>query len=231
VYSLVKNVTPGTASTTGDSPGAGTWYYVLKTTFQNWSSVNSNQATAVVSITSTTYKPCVTTLADTLNAGDNNGYQSNPARSCVSDTSYAQDTNTGSSFTSASCGVGSAPDSGKDRHQFWAYVFVLPPLVAHIDGIRVQADVMLDALGGTNNLCAQLSWDGGSHWTTIKTQAITVAAKTTYIFGGTADLWGRGWTQAELDPTLFRVRIIDASTINTRDYNLDYLAVSITYAP
>jgi len=230
-YVLVKSVTPGTAATTADSPGAGTWYYVLKTTFQNWSSVNGNQATAVVSITSTTFKPCVTTLADALNAGDNNGYQSNPARSCVSDTSYAQDTNTGSTFTSASCGAGAVPDTGKDRHQFWAYVFALPGSVAHIDGIRVQTDVMLDAVTGSNNLCAQLSWDGGGTWTTIKTQAITVAAKTTYIFGATNDLWGHAWTQAELDPTLFRVRIIDASTISTRDFNLDYLAVSVTYAP
>ena len=80
-------------------------------------------------------------------------------------------------------------------------------------------------------LCAQLSWDGGTTWTTIKTQAITVAAKTTYVFGATNDTWGRTWALTELNTTNFRVRIIDASTIATRNFSLDYLAVSVTYAP
>ena len=229
-YTFVKSVTPGTATTTTDSPGAATWFYVVRTTFQSWSSVNSNQATAIVTATSTTYKPCVTTLADAVGAGDNNGYETNPGQACGSDNLYAVDANSGTS-TTASCGAGAVPSTTKDRHQFWAYVLGLPGSVAHIDGIRVQADVSLNAVTGTNNLCAQLSWNGGGTWTTIKTQAITIAAKTTYIFGGTADTWGRTWTQGELDPTLFRVRIIDASTIATRTYSLDYLAVSITYAP
>lgn len=46
-YALVKNVTPETAATTTDSPGAGTWYYVLRTTFQGWSSINSNHVRAI----------------------------------------------------------------------------------------------------------------------------------------------------------------------------------------
>ena len=76
-------------------PGAGTWYYVVRTTVGSWDSVDSNQASAVVTATSTTFKACVTTAADTTGAGDNNGYQSNPTRACTSDNSYAQDTDSG----------------------------------------------------------------------------------------------------------------------------------------
>lgn len=229
-YALVSSVTPGTATTTTDSPGAGTWYYVVRTTFQSWASVNSNQASAVVTATSTTFKACVTTAADATNAGDNNGYQTNPIRACTNDNLYAVDTDTGTS-TTASCGAGAVPSTTKDSHQFYAYAFGLPGSVAHIDGIRVQADVLLDAVTGTNNLCAQLSWDGGTTWTTISTQSMTVAAETSYVFGATNDTWGHTWSLTELGTTKFRVRIIDASTVTTRDYSLDYLAVSVTYAP
>ncbi len=101
-----------------------------------------------------------------------------------------------------------------------------------MDGIRVQADLRLDSVASsTNTLCAQLSWDGGTTWTTIKTQAITVATEVSYVFGATNDTWGRSWTLAELSTTNFRVRIIDASTNASRDFSLDYLAVSVTYAP
>ncbi len=227
----MSSVTPGTAATTTDSPGAGTWYYVVRTTYASWASVNSNQASAVVTATSTTYKPCVTTLADTVGAGDNNGYQTNPIRACTSDNLFAVDTNSGS-VAGASCGTGAVPDTTKDRHRFYGFVFGMPGAVAHIDGIRVQADLKLDSVAAsTSNLCAQLSWDGGTTWTTIKTQAITVATETSYVFGGTADTWGHTWTLAELNTTNFRVRIIDASTNGNRDFSLDYLAVSVTYAP
>jgi hypothetical protein len=229
-YVLVSSVTPGSATTATDSPGAGTWFYVVRTTFQSWTSVNSNQASATVVATSTTFKPCVTTAADTVGAGDNNGYESNPTRACTSDNSYAQDANTGTS-TTATCGAAAVPSTTKDRHQFYAYAFGLPGTVAHIDGIRVQADVALDAVTGTNNLCAQLSWDGGTTWTTIKSQAMTVAAETSYVFGATNDTWGHTWLLSELGTTKFRVRLIDASTIAGRDYTLDYVAVSVTYAP
>ena len=229
-YVLVSTATPGTAASKTDSPGAGTWYYVVRTTVGSWDSVDSNQATAVVTATSTTFKACVSTAADTTGAGDNNGYQSNPTRACTSDNSYAQDTDSGTS-TTASCGTGAVPLSSKDRHQFSGFVLGLPGTVTDIDGIRVQADLKLDAFSGTNLLCAQLSWDGGTTWTTIQSQAIATATETTYTFGGTADTWGRTWTLAELGTSAFRVRIIDASTVATRDFQLDYLAVSVTYAP
>jgi len=230
-YVLDTTVTPGSATTATDSPGAGTWYYVVRTTYASWTSAVSNQATAVVTATSTAFAACVSQAADTTSAGDNNGYQSNSSRACASNNQYAVDTNTGTS-TLATCGTGAVPETTKDRHRFWGFAFGLPGTITDVDGIRVQADLKLDSVASsTNTLCAQLSWDGGATWTTIKTQAITVATEGSYVFGATNDTWGRSWTLAELSTTNFRVRIIDASTNANRDFSLDYLAVSVTYAP
>ena len=64
-----------------------------------------------------------------------------------------------------------------------------------------------------------------------RARRITTAAETTYTFGGTANLWGRTWTLAQLNTTNFRVRIIDASTLATKVFSLDYVALSVTYPP
>jgi hypothetical protein len=232
-YTFVSSVTPGSATTTTDSPGTGTWYYVLQTTFQSWSSVNSNEASATVSLaTSTSFVTCVgsSNAADTAGAGDNNGYESNPSRACATDNSYALDQNSGTGG-SQSCGVGVTPDATKDRHRFWGFAFGLPPSVSSVNGIRVQADLKLDAISGSHSLCAQLSWDAGTTWTTIKSLPLTVASETSYVFGTTTDTWGHGWSLAQLNPTNFRLRIIDASTASARDFSLDYVAISVSYSP
>ena len=49
-YSLITTVTPRTVAATGDSPGPGIYYYVLRSYFQNWRSVNSNQTSATISL-------------------------------------------------------------------------------------------------------------------------------------------------------------------------------------
>jgi hypothetical protein len=123
------------------------------------------------------------------------------------------------------------PDPSKDRHRWWGFVFGLPGSVSSIDGIRVRADLKLDSLAGAPNLCSQLSWDGGTTWTSIKSQAVTNTDETIYTFGSTDDTWGRSWSGGELNTTNFRIRIIDASSNLGRDFSLDYLAVSVTYTP
>jgi len=232
-YTLVSSVTPGSATSTTDNPGVGTWYYVLRTTFQSWSSADSNEAAAAVSgSVSTPYVPCVgaSNAADTIGAGDNNGYQTNPSRACVNDSLFAVDTDSGSGG-SQSCGAGATPAATKDRHRFWGFAFGLPGTVTSIGGIRLQTDLRLDGTSGSHNLCAQLSWDGGTTWTSMKVQAVTVAAETTYTFGSTSDTWGRTWTPSQLNTINFRLRIIDASSAGGRDFSLDYVAISVTYTP
>ncbi len=228
-YTLVQTITPRTTVTITDNPGsAGTFWYRLRAYVQNWESVDSNTVSAFDGTTA--FAACVSNAADTTTAGDNNGYQTNAGNACADDSVFAVDTNSGNGGT-ASCGSGAAPDTTKDRHRFYGFVTGLPGSVTSINGIQVRADLALDSITGTTNLCAQLSWDGGTTWTTIQSQAVTVAAETTYVFGGTANLWGRAWTLAQLNTTNFRVRIIDASTQATRDFSLDYVAVSVTYTP
>jgi hypothetical protein len=230
-YVLVSNVTPGSAVTTGDSPGDGTWFYTLETTFQSWSSAASNEASATVTLaTSTPYVPCTTTAADTSGAGDNNGYETTPLRACTNDSLFAVDTNSGTGGTQ-SCGTGSTPATNKDRHKFYGFALGLPAVVTSIDGISLRTDLRLDSITGTHNLCAQLSWNSGVSWTTLKALPVATAGETTYTFGSTSDTWGRSWTSSQLSGTNFRVRIIDASTAGGRDFSLDYVAVSVTYTP
>jgi hypothetical protein len=234
-YSQIGSVTPRTTTTYIDSPAAGTYFYKVRAFLQNWSSVDAGPASATVgSATGTGYKDCVGTsnLAETVNAGDNNGYQTNPNRACgVADGLFARDPNSGTGGTE-SCGTGTTPDTRKDQHRWWGYAFGMPGAVSAINGIEVQAVLRLNNNGGTNNLCAQLSWDGGATWTTIKTQAVTGGnAWTTYAFGGPADTWGRTWSVGNLSTTNFRVRVINASTQAAKDFDLDSLRVQVTYTP
>ena len=84
---------------------------------------------------------------------------------------------------------------------------------------------------GTTSQCSQLSWDGGTTWTTIQAQAVLAVGRTTYTFGTTADLWGHAWTLAELSPTSLQVRIIDASSSESKQFMLYSVAVQVTYTP
>ena len=231
-YGSVGSVTPGTATTTSDSPGAGTWYYVLRSEYQSWTSADSNQASATVGTPVTTaVTSCTTTAAQTVNAGDNNGYQSNPTRVCTDDGSVATDSNSGTNWANASCGTGATPNTVKDQHRFWGYAFGLPGTVSSIDGITVRADLGLNNNGGTTNVCVQLSWDGGTTWTTIKSLPVTGTALAAYTFGSTSDTWGRTWSAGEFSTANFRIRVINASTQSTKQFRLDYAGVSVTYTP
>jgi hypothetical protein len=232
-YTSVGTVTPGSASATTNAPGTGTWYYVLRSTSGAWSSGDSNQASATVSGTPTTlaYAGCVSQAADTTGAGDNDGYQTTPANACADGGGFAQDPNSGSGGSQA-CGAGTTtPDPLKDRHRFWGFATGLPGSVSSIDGIRIRADMGLNNNGGTTNLCAQLSWNGGTSWTTIKSIALNGTGESTYVLGAANDTWGRTWTLAELGSSTFVVRLIDASSMSNKRFELDYLAVSVTYTP
>ena len=232
-YTAVGSVVPGSATTTTDSPTAGTWFYVLRSAFQAWRSVDSDEAFAVVvTSVSTAFVGCTagSTAADTVNAGDDNGYQSNPNRACVDDGSVATDSNSGTGG-SQSCGTGATPDVRKDRHRFWGFATGLPGTVTSIDGIRVRADLGMNNNGGSTNVCVQLSWDGGTTWTTMGSHAISGTALATYTYGSTSDTWGRDWAVGDFSPASFRVRVIDASTQANKQFRLDDLAVSVTYTP
>jgi hypothetical protein len=225
-YSQIATVTPHTATATADSPGAGTWYYVLRSSFQNWTSANSNQASAVVSFaTSTGFHGCTGTSNAADTGGDGNGYETTPANACADGGGISTDAASGTN------NVVSCSNAGKDRHRWWDFSLGVPAGASAINGITVRADIGLNNNGGTSLVCAQLSWDGGTSWTALQSITPSGAAETTYLFGGPTDAWGRTWTSGELSNANFCVRIVDASSQTTKDFRLDYLAVEVHYTP
>lgn len=232
-YGLVGTVTPRTTTTYTETPAVGTYFYKIRAYYQSWESIDAGPVSATVSAPlSTGYKACTSNLADPGAgvAGDGNGYELNAGNACLNVLTYATDSNSGTGGTQ-SCGAGAVPAATKDRHRFWGYVFGLPGAISAVNGIQVQADLGMNNTTGTTNVCAQLSWDGGTTWTTMKTQAIVVAARTTYTFGTTSDTWGRAWALGDLSAANFRVRLIDASTLTTKQFRLYYVAVQVTYVP
>jgi hypothetical protein len=221
-FSVVSTVTPRTAATTTNSPGNGTWFYVLASVYQSWRSASSNEAKVTLGSTSTGFKDCASTAADT--GGDGDGYESSPANACAQDGAVAVDASSGTSASS------SCADAGNDRHRFWGYGFGLPGSVSAVEGITVRLRAGLNNNGGTTAMCAQLSWDGGASWTASRSITPTNTL-TTFTLGGAADTWGRSWTSAELSPSNFRLRVIDASSMANKDVSLDWAGVQVDYTP
>ena len=62
-YALVTQVTPRTTVTYTDAPAVGTYYYVLEAYFQNWTSVNSNQASASASVGQISFRAAASAAA------------------------------------------------------------------------------------------------------------------------------------------------------------------------
>jgi hypothetical protein len=227
-YALITTVTPRTTVAATDAPGtSGTYYYVLRSLFQNWRSVSSNQATATITLTPTPtgFKTCTTTSNAADTGGDGNGYESIPTNACVTDGAIATDANTGTNLSLV------CTDAGKDRHRFWDFSLGVPATVSAVGGIQVRADVGLNNNAGTSQLCAQLSWDGGTTWTAAKSIAVPNVGVTTYALGATNDTWGRAWAGSEFSNANFRVRLIDTSDRTSKDFRLDGLAVQVTYTP
>jgi hypothetical protein len=224
-FSQIGTKTPVGATSYTDNPSAGLWWYRLSTYLQNWRSATTTPVSGAVT-TTTGEKACVAASNSADTGGDGNGYESNPTRACVSDSSYAVDTSTGTNARSTSCS-----NTANDRHRWWGYAFGLPGTVNAINGITVRADLALNAFTGTNVFCVQLSWDGGTTWTATKQVTLTSASKTTYILGTSSDTWGRTWAVGEFTTTNFRIRVIDATDTNNRNYQLDYLTVAVQYTP
>ena len=227
-YSQVATVTPRSAASTTDTPAAsGTYYYVLRSYFQNWVSVNSNQVSAAVTLApvATGYKACTGTSNAADTGGDGNGYELLPANACADDAAFATDANSGNT-TTVSC-----TNAGKDRHRYWDFGLGVPASVLVVSGIQVRADVGQNTTTGTNQVCIQLSWDAGTTWTTAKSVALAGTAIATYNFGAANDTWGRTWTGAQLSNANFLVRVIDVTNQTTKSFFLEYLAVQVTYTP
>jgi hypothetical protein len=227
-YGVVASVAPRSVVATTDSPGSsGTFHYVLRSTFQNWTSVLSNEASAMVTLvsTSTGFKPCTGAWNAADTGGDGNGYESNAANACASGGGVATDANTGTN-TTLSC-----TDPGKDRHRYWDFDLGVPGAVATVAGIQVRAHIGMNNNAGTNRICAELSWDGGATWTAPQWTLVNGVGVRVYDLGAANDTWGRTWSGSDFSNTDFRVRLTDVSDRTNKDFRLDLLTVQVTYTP
>ena len=96
---------------------------------------------------------------------------------------------------------------------------------------RFVQDARTDATGASPKICVQLSWDGGTTWTTAKSTTTLSSTEATYTLGSISDRWGSTWTSSNFSNTNFRIRVIDVASNASRYFFLDYVAVNVTYQP
>jgi hypothetical protein len=221
-YVFKGSAQPYTASTWTDStavPGTR-YYYVLQTFFQNWLSVYSNEANAAVPA----WCSPAAQAAVTSWAGDNNGFEINATGALADGGAYAEDVDSGTVSTQYCLSI------GRDMHLFYNYGFNIPG-GRTINGIEVRLDAWADPTTGNPKMCVQLSWDGGTTWTSAKTTANLTTSEQTYTLGSTSDTWGRTWSSTEFSNANFRLRITNVASDTSTDYRLDWVPVRVTYTP
>lgn len=161
--------------------------------------------------------------ADT--GGDGDGFASNPTRAYSDNASYAVDTNSGNN-TGTSC-----TGADKDKHRFYNYNFSIPAWASTITGIEVRLDALVDSTTGAPQMCVQLSWDGGTSWTTAKSTSTLTTSEVTYTLGGTGDTWGRTWNSStNFTNANFRLRVINVASNTSRDFSLDWATVKVYFS-
>jgi hypothetical protein len=173
---------------------------------------------------STGFKSATSQAAVTSSSGDNNGFQTSAGNMLADDGSYAVDTNSGTN-TSTSCTA-----TQKDRHVLSNFGFSVPA-GSTIQGIEVKLNSRVDSTSGSPRFCVQLSWNGGSTWTTAVTSATLSTAETMYILGGVTNTWGRTWTNTDFNNANFRVRLTMVASNTSRDFSLDWVGVQVRYTP
>jgi len=98
---------------------------------------------------------------------------------------------------------------------------------ASIDGIEVSCEFAASSTGGAARITPELSWDGGTSYTSLGTVLEeTGTSDVTHTAGGAAELWGHAWAVGELTNANFRVRLTHGG--NRVSY-LDHVTVTVTY--
>ncbi len=118
-----------------------------------------------------------------------------------------------------------------DRHLFFGYGFDATEVPAGCDvlGIELRLDWWLDSGAGTNAISVEISWDGGTTWSGVRSDASEPLAETTVIFGDAADRWGHLWLPADIDDTGLRVRVTMDPSFSNRDFLLDWIPINVHY--
>lgn len=159
--------------------------------------------------------------------GDGDGFEVNAANAYTNNGLFAVDNNSG---TLAVSGDVVCAGSHTDAHQFYNYGFTIPSGVTVV-GIEVRLDTKVDSTTGSPKMCVQLSWDGGTTWTTGKLTPVLSVNETGYVLGSSVDGWGRSWSVANFSNASFRIRVVNVSSSLDRDFSLDWGGVKVYYQP
>jgi len=171
---------------------------------------DSKYFTCTCTAGNSTFSDPTAEAADT--GGDNDGYELFPVNAFADGSSFASNIN-----------------GDDDRHRFYNYGFSIHNACT-ISGIEVRLDWWVDSAGGNNSMDVELSWDGGSSWTTAKTDSEETTTEHTVILGGSTDTWGRTWSVSDFTNANFRVRAT-MNGVEGRNYFLDWIPVNVHYAP
>jgi len=199
-----------------------------KAGFQTASSTPANVSAGVTSTVNLSLTPITTTsgffwiTSSVAGAGgDKNGYEG--ARSNLVG---APD---GALATDASSGKGSSSGCTSSSRDKEVASYNISGVGSTILGIQLTLTGKVNATTANPQFCVQLSWNGGSTWTTGKTTSTLTTSLASYTLGSTSDTWGHAWTAGQLSAANFRVRIIDLTTSSTKTFSLDAVGVKVTY--
>jgi uncharacterized repeat protein (TIGR01451 family) len=123
-----------------------------------------------------------------------------------------------------------ARDDPGDVQRYCGYGFSIPS-DATIDGIVVELEDAhyINALGSdTGAIAVELSWDGGTTWTSTGISQGLSSSEQDYNLGGSSNLWGHAWTVSEINSNLC-VRLTAPNT-NNREVELDWLPVTVYFS-
>ena len=152
--------------------------------------------------------------------GDGDGFEQWPYRAYADDgAGYARSRNNG---------TGSTDFEHTDRHRYYNYDLSVPS-GATILGIEARLDWWLDSRDGANRMSVDMSWDGGTSWTSTQTDSWERTSQQTSYLGGTSDTWGRTWSADDFTNGNFRLRVSAYSSDTDRDIFLDWIPVQVTY--
>ena len=155
-------------------------------------------------------------------SGDGDGFEVTAFNGHADDTFRAVDSNSGVNKAN------SCASDKKDKHNFYDYGLPLPAGV-RIVGIEVQLDALVDNSANSPYMCVELSWNGGTTWTTPQSTATLNDRENSYLLGGSNNDWGHTWTTDELSNANFRVRIINVANSTSHQFMLDWVGVKVFY--
>ncbi len=134
-----------------------------------------------------------------------------------------------------------ATDKTANDVQGWkGFPISLNSSVQNIDGITVQIEAKISAASTSCQIAVDLSWDGGSTWTTgagtgVKTSTALTTSDVYQTYGSSTDKWNRTWSTGDLTTTnnfAVRAKVIKSTTANCAaavTESIDHVRVIVTY--